>query len=131
MLAVRLQGYKVDEIEFISKAENGTQIKLGQSYKYNVQYAKDQNVCRGQFEIEVHDNDKPDIFKIRVVTVGIFQYNPDERKETIHAESFKAIFPYVKSLITTITANSGIKPILIPEIDIDSQEIYRFDSHGN
>ena len=33
MISVKLQGYKVDEIEFVSKLENGTQIQLGNKYQ--------------------------------------------------------------------------------------------------
>lgn len=131
MQSVKLNAYKVDEIEFVSKLENGTKIKLGNKYQYNVQYANDQNLCRGEFNIEVHDTENPDLFKIRTVVVGIFAYDPDEKRETIHAESFKVLFPYTKALITTITANCGIKPIIIPDIDIDNEEIYRFDNPNN
>ena len=45
-----------------------------------------------------------------------------------HTDTFKALFPYAKALITTVTANCGIQPIIIPEIDIDNQQIYRFDN---
>lgn len=131
MSCIKLQGYKVDEIEFISKLDNGTQIKLGNKYQYNVQYAKENNMCRGEFDIEVADSNNPDKFKIRVVVVGFFAYDSNVKKEVIHTETFKALFPYSKALITTITANCGIKPIIIPDIDIDNQEIYRFDGNNN
>ncbi|MBQ6152390.1 MAG: protein-export chaperone SecB [Ruminococcus sp.] len=129
MSMVNLQGYKVDRIEFVSLLENGTKISLGNKYSYNVQYAKDANMARGEFDIEVHDKDNPDKFKIRVVVVGIFSYLEGSKKELIHAETFKALFPYAKALVTTVTANCGIKPIMIPEIDIDNQQIYRFDKN--
>ena len=127
MSLVSLQGYKVDKIDFVSKLENGTQIKLGNKYQYNVQYAKDKNICKGEFDFEVHDSQNPDKFKVHVVAIGFFSYEEGNKKELIHAESFKALFPYVKALITTISANCGIKPIIIPQIDIDNQQIYRFD----
>lgn len=128
MSNVNLQGYKVDRIEFVSTLENGTKITLGNKYSYNVQYANDRNIARGEFDLAVFDKDHPDKFGIHVVVVGIFSFNPQEKKESIHAESFKTLFPYTKALITTVTANCGIKPILIPNIDIDNQEIYRIDN---
>ena len=131
MLNVNLQGYKVDQIEFVSKLENGSKITLGNKYSYNVQYAKDRNVARGEFDLSVFDKDHPEKFGIHVVVVGIFAFNPEETKEVLHAESFKTLFPYVKALITTVTANCGIKPILIPNIDIDNQQIYRIDNTDN
>ncbi len=131
MYNVNLQGYKVDRIEFVSLLENGSKIALGNKYSYNVQYAKDRNIARGEFDLHVFDKEHPDKFGIRVVVVGIYAYNPEIKKEAIHAESFKILFPYVKALITTVTANCGIKPILIPNIDIDNQEIYRIDNTNN
>ena len=131
MSIVNLQGYKVDRIDFISTMENGSKITLGNKFSYNVQYAKDRNIARGEFDLAVFDKDHPEKFGIHVVVVGIFAFDPNEKKEAVHTESFKTIFPYTKALITTITANCGIKPILIPNIDIDNQEIYRIDNTDN
>ena len=129
MAIVNLQAYKVDKIEFANALENGTKISLGNKYSYQVQYAVGKDIARGTFDIEVHDKENPDQFKIRVIVVGIFAYNPDEKQEIIHTETFKSLFPYAKALITTVTANCGIQPVIIPNIDIDNQEIYRIDGN--
>ena len=129
MATVSLKGYKVDKINFVALLENGTQVKLANKYSYNVQYAKN-NMCKGEFDIEVYDSNNPDKFKVAVVMSGIFSFNDGETKERIHANTFKALFPYVKAFITTITANCGIPPIMIPDIDIDNQEIYRIDNNN-
>lgn len=128
MASVNLQGYKVDKIDFVNGVENGTKISLGNKYSYQVQYALGKNIAKGTFDIEVHDKEKPDKFRIHVVVVGIFAYNADETKEVVHTDTFKALFPYAKALITTVTANCGIQPVIIPNIDIDNQEIYRIDN---
>ncbi|WP_407386177.1 hypothetical protein [Ruminococcus sp.] len=128
MSVVNLQGYKVDKIDFVNALDNGTKIELGNKYSYQVQYAVGKNMAKGTFDIEVHNKENPDQFKIHVIVVGIFAYNANEKKELIHTETFKALFPYTKALITTVTANCGIQPVIIPNIDIDNQEIYRIDS---
>ena len=129
MATVSLKGYKVDKVEFVAMLENGAKIQLGNKYQYNVQYAQN-NMCRGQFDIEVFDRDDPEKFKVHVVASGIFAFPEGEKKERIHAESFKSLFPYVKAFVTTLTANCGIPPIMIPDIDIDNQEIYRIDNNN-
>ena len=131
MAVVNLQVYKVDKIEFVNTTENGTKISLGNKYSYQVQYAVDKNMAKGTFDIEVHDKENPDRFKIHTIVVGIFAYDPKEKKELIHTETFKSLFPYAKALITTVTANCGIQPVIIPNIDIDNQEIYRIDGPKN
>ena len=124
---IKLQGYKVDKIEFVNNKEQGSKIGLKHRFNYNVRYAKDRNLARGEFDLTVFDQDDPESFKIHVVYVGIFAYNPEVKKEIIHTDTFKALFPYAKALVTTLTANCGIQPVIIPDIDIDNQEIYRFD----
>lgn len=131
MAVVNLQGYKVDEIEFVNTTENGTKISLGNKYSYQVQYAVGKNVAKGTFDIEVHDKENPERFKIHTIVVGIFAFDSNEKRELIHTETFKALFPYAKALITTVTANCGIQPVIIPNIDIDNQEIYRIDGPKN
>ncbi len=128
MASVTLKGYKVDKIDFVAMLDNGTQVKLAHKYQYNVQYAKN-NVCKGEFDIEVYDSANPDKFKVHVTMSGIFAFAEGEKKERIHTDTFKALFPYVKAFITTITANCGIPPIIIPDIDIDNQQIYRIDNN--
>lgn len=128
MAIVNLQGYRVDKIEFVNATENGAKISLGNKFSYQVQYANGRNVAKSTFDIEVHNKDNPEQFKIHVILVGIFGYDPDETREIIHTETFKALFPYAKALITTVTANCGIQPVIIPNIDIDNQEIYRIDN---
>ena len=127
MAIVNLQAYKVDKIEFANELENGTKISLGNKYSYQVQYAVNNDVAKGTFDIEVHDKENPEKFKIRIIIVGIFAFDSSEKKELVHTETFKALFPYAKALITTVTANCGIQPVIIPNIDIDNQEIYRID----
>ena len=128
MAIVSLKGYKVDKIDFVALLENGTQVKLAHKYQYNVQYAKT-NMCKGEFDIEVYDSNNPDKFKVNVVMTGIFSFADGEKRERIHTETFKSLFPYLKAFITSVTANCGIPPIMIPDIDIENQEIYRIDNN--
>ena len=128
-MKVQLKAYKASEIQFVSNLENGTRVELGNKYSYNVNYAPN-NVCRGEFTIEVADKENPEKFGIKVVIVGIFEFEEGMEKEKIHVLSFKELFPYARALITTITANSGIQPIIMPPIDIESQNIYRFEKNN-
>ena len=128
MSIINLQGYKVDKIDFVNQMEQGTKIQIGNKFSYNVQYSKERNIARAEFDLHVHDKEDPEKFGIHVVMVGFFAYDTKQKKEIIHAATFKALFPYMKALITTVTANCGIQPLIVPEIDIDNQEIYRIDN---
>ncbi len=126
MSNIELKAYQASEISFVNKLENGTRVELANKYSYNVGYSAT-NTCKGEFSIEVSDKTNPEKFNVKVVIAGIFVFNQGTEKERIHVESFKMLFPYARSLITTVTANAGIPPIIIPTIDIESQSIYKFE----
>jgi preprotein translocase subunit SecB len=128
-MRVTLKGYKVSEIRFVSKLESGTRVELGNRYSYNVSYAQN-NVCRGTFNITVEDKENPDKFGFTLVLDGIFEFEAGMEKEKVHVQSFKELFPYARAIVTTVTANSGIAPLILPPIDIESQDIYRFEKNN-
>lgn len=128
-MQVTLKGYKVSELQFVSKLENGTRVELGNSYSYNVSYAPN-HTCRGEFSIKVEDKANPDKFGVKLVMVGFFEFSDGVEKERVHVLSFKELFPYARAIVTTVTANSGIAPMILPPIDIESQDIYRFEKNN-
>ena len=76
------------------------------------------------------DKKQPAALNVKVTVCGIFSVKDDAKKELVHVESFKELFPYAKALITTLSANAGIPPIIVQNVDIDSQDIYRFDMNA-
>lgn len=125
----QLKAYKVSEITFNNKVQSKMEFQLGNKVSHNVKYGA-RGVCEAVLTVEVSDKAKPDVLNIKVVVNGIFAINPDVEKEFIHVETFKELFPYAKALVTTITANAGIQPIIVKNIDIESQEIYRWNVNG-
>lgn len=122
----QLKAYKVSEIVFNNKVQSKIQLQLGNKISHNVKYGA-KGVCEAVLSVEVSDKEKPDVLNIKVVVNGIFAINSEIEKEFIHVETFKELFPYAKALITTITANAGIQPIIVKDIDIENQEIYRWN----
>ncbi len=128
MADVNLKLYKASGIKFVNELENGTKIELSNKYSYNVGYAPN-NVCKGEFKLEVFDKKNPEKFSIEITVVGVFEFKEGLAKEKIHVMTFKELFPYARALVTTVTSNAGIPPIIVPAIDIESQSIYRFEKN--
>ena len=126
MASVTLNAYRVEEMQFKNILDTGVQIKLENKYSFNVKYDKE-NKCVGVFFVEVYDKDNADKFYAKTRIAAFYTFSEGMDKDTIHREAFKEIFPYAKSIITTISANGGVPPIILPSVDIDSQSIYRFD----
>ena len=127
MKNLKLNAYKIEELNFINKIKANTKIELKNSYSYNVRYTN-QNICEGKFTVTIIDKENPDSFSIKLVLAGIFAFDSEMQREVIHIQTYKELFPYARAIVTTITANAGIQPIMIPDMDIESREIYRFDN---
>lgn len=125
MSNVTFRAYKASEIEFVNKHENGAKIEFENKYSYNVKYSPN-NTCIGEFTVEVNDKANKDKFHIKAVVLGIFTYKPDVKKEIIHVETYKELFPYVRTMISSLTVNAGIPPVILPNFNIENQSIYKF-----
>ena len=125
-----MQSFKVTNIDFVNSIKEQKKIELGFSYSYNVKYSN-QNTCVGEFTAKVTDKSNSGEFGITVTATGLFRFQPGTQKEFLHVETYNEMFPYVRSFVTTITANAGIPPIIMPFIDISKKEIYRFEMGKN
>lgn len=126
---VTFRAYRATEIEFVNKHENGARIEFENKYSYNVKYSKNNN-CIGEFTVEVNDKANKEKFHIKAVIQGIFTYDPGVEKEIIHVQTFKELFPYARTMISSLTVNAGLPPVILPTFDIESQNIYRFGNNG-
>ena len=125
-----MNGYKVSELDFVNKAENGTRLSLQTTYSFNVRYTADSKKCLATLEVKVADKEKADVFSIRMILNGSFDVLSDDvPKEKLHVEAYKMLFPFASSIVSTVSVNAGIPPIIIAEMDIEKQSIYRIDTN--
>lgn len=129
MAYVQLKAYKVSEVVFHNNVQSKVQLKLGNKVSHNVKYSKN-GLCEATMSVEVCDKSNPDVLNIKVTVNGVFAVKKEVEKEFLHVDTFKELFPFAKALVTTISANAGIRPIIVENVDIESQEIYRFDMNG-
>lgn len=129
MTNVQLKAYKVSRINFNNAVQSTVHLNLNNKVSHNVKYTNG-TVCEATLCVEVLDKEHPDVLSITVEVKGLFDIRRGVEKEFVHVDTFKELFPLAKALVTTITANAGIKPIIVQNIDIEEQEIYRFDMKG-
>lgn len=122
----RMKAYRAKEINFFNNINGKTELKLGNKVSHNVRYSGN-SLCEAELTVEVRDAEHPDILGVKVVISGLFEILSNVEKEFIHVETFRELFPFAKALITTISANAGISPIIIQNVDIENQEIYRWN----
>ncbi len=119
---VELKGYKVNSINFENKVKNGTQLKLQNQVKYNVNYMDDDNRCVGIVEFRIADADM-NPFEIRVEMVAEFAYEDGDEKPDIHTASFDQIFPFLRQVINNITSMSGMPGLMIPIMKLNRDTV--------
>lgn len=126
MKSLALKTYRITDIKFQNHAVAAGKTKLETKYTYQVKFANN-NTCRAEMKVTVSDRENPEQLSLELTLVGVFEIAADHDKELLHKESFKELYPYVRAAVSTITANTGILPIIIPEVDIDNQDIYRYN----
>ena len=130
MANVNMRAYKVSEIVFNNKVNGKVQLKLSNKVSHNVRYNKNGS-CEAFLTVEVFDKENKDVLNVKITVVGAFEIKKEIEKEFLHVETFKELFPFAKALVTTISASAGVPPIYVQNVDIENQEIYRFDMNGN
>lgn len=119
---VELKGYKINSISFENKVANGTELKLQNQFKYNVNYRDGDNKCLGILEFRVADADM-NPFEIKIEMIAEFSYSDDDDKADIHVESFSQMFPFLRQAINTLTSMSGMPGLLIPIIKLNRDSV--------
>ena len=71
MKDLKLNAYKIEEIQFVNKVKGNTKIELKNSYAYNVRYTNN-NICEGKFTVNIADKENPEAFSVKLVLAGIF-----------------------------------------------------------
>ena len=117
------KGYVVNEMEFVNELRESGKLELKNELKYNVKYSEQQCECMGECRFKVYHSQRPDLFSIEVSVRGFFKYEEGADKKELHAETYDQLFPYVRSLISTITVNCGMPPITIPKIKIGADNV--------
>lgn len=119
---VELKGYKVNKISFENKVQNGTQLKLQNQVKYNVNYMDADNKCLGILEFRVSDAEL-NPFEIKLEMIAEFTYGEEDEKPDIHVKSFDQMFPFLRQIINSITSMSGMPGLMIPIMKLNRNTV--------
>ncbi|MDE5984524.1 MAG: hypothetical protein K2H13_04645 [Eubacterium sp.] len=110
---VELKGYKVNRLEIENKVKPGTQLKLQNQLKYNVNYLNDNKTCIGMLEFRITDADL-NPFEMKIEIVAEFNFGPGDERADIHTASFDQLFPFVRQIVNTVTSFTGMPGLMIP-----------------
>lgn len=119
---IEMRGYKINSLEFENKVENGTQLKLQNQVKYNVNYIDADKKCFGILNFKVLDADMQP-FEIKIELVAEFTFGEEDEKPDIHVASFDQIFPFVRQIINNTTSMAGMPGLMIPMMKLNRDTV--------
>ncbi|NDL67785.1 protein-export chaperone SecB [Anaerotalea alkaliphila] len=121
---LQFRGYVVNEINFI-KTEGYAVPKGG---KFNVQpELKSSTIYEGEntykLTLTLGINMQKDIdfpFELFVSMTGIFQFNSQqpETKGMLEKNTTAILFPYLRTLVSSVTMNANIPPFILPTVNV-------------
>lgn len=129
MANVSLSAYKVSELVFNNKVNGKVQLKLSNKVSHNVRYRQN-GTCEANLTVEAFDKENKDVLNFKISLTGAFRITAKVEKEFIHVETFRELYALARALTATVTGGCGVPPIMLQEIDIEKQEIYRFEMNG-
>lgn len=131
-------------MEDVQTSIDNCKLKLHKIYVQNIKFARDDNYFdeNSKFNIKVgyeteksKDNSKTKVsvrvgitnekdakLAIEVLLCGIFSMQPSNKgnEKFFIKQSLAILFPYLRSVITTITAQAEIRPIVLPPINFNA-----------
>lgn len=119
---IELKGYKVNKIEIENKVKPGTQLKLQNQVKYNVNYMDDAKKCIGILEFRITDADM-NPFELRLEMAAEFSFDEGDEKPDIHTGSFDQLFPFVRMLVSNVTSLTGMPGLMIPIMKLNKSTV--------
>lgn len=117
--------YKVEALEFdLNKTFDADAVDVDFNIESNVDILeKKQAAVRLELKIfpEAEKNNYP--FTMKLVLVGLFEivnYDISEGMYIFEKNAIAILFPYIRSLVSTITANVNVPPLILPPINVVS-----------
>lgn len=94
--------------------------------EFNQSGATEENKNVFKYTLDATIKDSTENLLIKVVIVGLFNFDndlPEDMKNSFFNVNAPAIiFPYVRAYISSITGLSGIKPIILPTLNLSNRE---------
>jgi preprotein translocase subunit SecB len=93
--------------------------------EFNQSGAIEENKNIFKYTLESTIKDETENLFINTIVVGIFEFDnnlPEEMKKSFFNVNAPAIiFPYVRAYVSSITGLSGIKPIILPTLNLSNR----------
>jgi len=120
----RFTKYKILKSNIEIKNEQNISEKL--KVNFNILQTKDMEENKFRLSLNIHINDENEEMNIDVNSEGYFEFesglNQEYLKIFFNSSAPAILFPYIRAYITTLTSLSGVKPIILPTLNLTNRE---------
>jgi preprotein translocase subunit SecB len=126
---LQLHNVYIENIEF-KRTDAYTEDNDDLSFKvgYAITQGDDNKIHKVSIALDVID-DQSNNLSIKIIVAGIFSLLSESTvgENLLQKNTLAILFPYVRSFLTTVTSQSGVKPLILPTINfnalVDNQEL--------
>lgn len=85
----------------------------------NIKYINDNNMII-DLAVQIFENSEKYPFSMNVVVRGFFTIENNDENINYEANAIAILYPYVRTIVATYTANANIMPLTLPIINVNS-----------
>lgn len=115
------RGYIVDEVFFKINEDfdNSETVKIDFDIDDKVEFDNESSQMSVELKLEVFKEMKKNNypFSINVTLTGLFKTNGDNI-EVFRPNAIAILYPYLRSIVSTYTANSNVSTLILPPINV-------------
>ncbi len=120
--SLKFERYFVDLVEFKRNNNfiNSSAVSIDLNLGSDIEFIND-NKAYVKLFLKIFDDDECEKvpFTMKINITGVFVVdNPETDKFLIEQNALAILFPYVRALVTTYTANSNVTPLILQPINI-------------
>jgi len=117
--------YYINKIEFYNNEEfEEAPVKIDFKITKKIEYLEDEdNTFLVTLNTKIFENAKENNypFTMNISLTGIFEIDNDDvknRKNFAEVNSVAILFPYLRAIISTYSANANIQPLILPPVNV-------------
>ena len=133
MVIINMERHEAREVVFKTAITPGNPISMRNSFSFHVEYYENNTKGTAKIVHKTQENSLEPRIEISVTMLGYFTcggVKSEDDKKHAHLQAYNQLFPYVRSLVATLTAAAGMPSIIVPKNAMDWDGI-SIDGSGN
>ena len=119
----RFKGYKIVESHISTNPEEEASQNLNVEFEQTIGVNEEGHNMRLEMIANINDGNK--MLVIKVKALGFFEFdsdlNPEEKEIFFRTNAPAILFPYLRAYITTLSSLSGVKPVILPTLNMSQR----------